>query len=168
MFLLVLLLAACASLTPQPIAADQDTAPVQPTAGDPIQPTAEDTPAPTATLPPTATPTPLGEQVVVLTNEPPNIVLTAINLQLEQNQVRLTEAANQIATLSADSSLLETQVASAKTQAAATANPGNPGNNNPTNSNYNIPSNVYTVVTTASKAYIFIEKDKNKNGYEIM
>ena len=169
LLLLVLLLAACASLTPQPIAAVEDPAPLQPTVDDPPQPTtAEDTPAPTATLAPTATPTPLGEEVVVLTNEPPDIILTAMSLQLEQNQVRLTEAANQIATLSADSNQLETQVAAAKTQTAATANPGSSGNNNPTNSKYTIPGNVYTVVTTDSKTFVFIEKTKNKNGAPIM
>lgn len=165
LLILALLLAACASLNPQPIAADQTPDAVQPTAEElPTEPV-EDTPAPTATLDPTASPTPLGEQVVILTNDPPNIVLTAVNLQLEQNQIQLTAAANQIATLSADSYRLETQVAAAKTQTAATADPGN---NPPPNNNYNIPDNVYTVVTTDSKAYIFIEKSKNKAGAPIM
>lgn len=160
-----MLLAACASLSPQPIAGNQSPEADQLLPEDDNQ--AEDPPSPTATLVPTTTPTPLGDQIVVLTNEPSDILLTAVNLQLEKNAIMLTEAANQIATLSADTNLLETQVAVAKTQAA---NPGDPGNVDPTpdSGDYIIPSNVYTVVTTDSKTYVFIEKSKNKNGVPIM
>jgi TolA-binding protein len=164
LFFLVLLLAACAPLSTQPITPSGDQ-----NSGAPVSPP-ENTQAPTST--PTLTPTPLDEQVVVLTNEPPDIVLTSVNLQLEQNSFRLTEAANQIATLSAESKLLETKVATVRTQAAATVAASVANNNSgPTNnssSNYTIPANVYTITTTARKAYIWIPTDYNDNDAPIM
>ncbi|MBN2043708.1 MAG: hypothetical protein JW757_01710 [Anaerolineales bacterium] len=156
-FVLVLLLAACAPLSPQAI----------PPTNTPVDPPTDSAPAPTAAPIPTTTPTPLSAEVVVLTNEPLNIVLTAVNLQLDENNLRLTEAANQIATLSAERDLLETQIAAAKTQSAAEAgnqnNTGNPGDDD-----YDIPSNVYTNVIIADKGYIFVVDGYNKNGAPIM
>ena len=164
LLLLVLLLAACAPIPSQPIAPSGDQNSAEPIA------LPENTLAPTST--PTVTPTPLDEQVVVLTNEPPDIVLTAVNLQLDSNHVRLTEAANQIATLSAESRLLETKVASVSTQAAATAaasvSNSNSGPTNNSGSNYNIPANVYTIVTTARKAFIWVPIDYNNKDAPIM
>jgi hypothetical protein len=103
----------------------------------------------------------------VLTNQPPNIVLTSVNLQLDQNHIKLTEAANQIATLSMESRFLETQVAQIKTQAAATASVGG-ANSGSGSGKYNIPSNVYTIVTTADPAFIWVVNGYNDKNAPIM
>jgi hypothetical protein len=96
--------------------------------------------------------------------------MTAIYLQLENNQLQLTEAANQIATLKAESSSLETQVVNSSTQAAATAQAGSgtSGSSSSGSSNYNLPANVYPIVSVVDKAYIFITNRNNNKGAPIM
>ncbi len=119
---------------------------------------------------PTLTPSPtLGDQIVVLTNEPHNIVMTAINLQLENNEATLTAAANELATLQAESHLLETQVAQASTQAASTSSSGSSTSSggNQGSSKYDLPANVYPIVAV-EKAYIFVGDKKNDKGAPIM
>ena len=109
----------------------------------------------------TWTPTP-GEEIIVMTSHPPEIVLTALNLQLDSSGAKLTQAAQQISTLSAEFSALETQLAVISTDTAK-----NTSSDNTNSSGYKIPSNVYTVVTV-EKATIFISKSNNKNGAPIM
>ena len=129
---------------------------------------------PTYTLSPSSTPSPvqptsvlqaspsiLPEEVVMLTSEPPEIILTALNLQLDSNGVKLTESANQISTLATESAALKTQLADSATNAVEDSNP------NTSSSQYTIPSNVYTVVTV-DKAVIFEAKSTNKAGAPIM
>ena len=163
--LFMLLLSACAPLTPTNPPQDVN---IPPTATmQPEEPTATPAP-PTATITPT-----LAEQVVVLSHESPNIVLTAMHLQIEDNQAQLTQSADQIATLEAESNLLETKVVQAATQAAATAaassgsSSNSSGGGNTSSGNYNLPKNVYPVVTV-DKAYIFVSNRDNKNGVPIM
>jgi len=100
------------------------------------------------------------EQVVMMTSESPEIVLTALNLQLESNSIKLTEAANQIATMATEYSALKSQVAIVETNATDNSNQSS-------NPNLNLPSNVYTVITV-DKAVIFEAKSKNKAGAPIM
>ena len=166
LLILALLLAACAPLSTQ---SDQPNLPDVPT--DTPAPEAAQLPDMPTSVPQVNTPTPTpAEQVVVLTYEPHNIVMTAIFLQLENNQIQLTESANQIATLKAESSSLETQVVNSSTQAAATAqaSSGSTGSSNTGSSSYNLPANVYPVVTVNEKAYIFISKRNNDKGAPIM
>jgi hypothetical protein len=102
------------------------------------------------------------DQVVLLTNKPPEIVLTAMNLQLDDQQAQLTQSADQIATLSAQIEALETQMAAAPTKNANDSSDSNNGIDD-----YDIPSNVYTVVTT-QKAVVFVPVDYNKKGAPVM
>lgn len=93
-----------------------------------------------------------------------------MNLQLADNQARLTESAIQIQTLSAESAALETQVAIARTQAASSSESAsntesNDGQQN--NQKYDLPSNVYTVVTI-DIATIFVANSTNDKGALIM
>jgi hypothetical protein len=108
---------------------------------------------------PTVTPE---EEVIMMTSEPPEIILTALNLQLQSNSTKLTEAAQQIAAMATESSGLKTQIALVATNAS-----GNTSNQNSNSNQYNIPSNVYTVVTV-DKAVIFEAKSYNKAGAPIM
>ena len=109
----------------------------------------------------TLTPGP-GEEIIVMTSHPPEIILTALNLQLDSSGTKLTQAAQQISTLSSEFSALQTQLAVVSTNAA-----GNTASNNTNQNGYQIPSNVHTVVTV-EKATIFISKSKNKVGAPIM
>jgi len=166
LLILTLLLAACA-----PLSSQSDQPNITPLATDNPPPDAAQLPDLPTVVPQLLTPTPTpAEQVVVLTYEPHNIVMTAIYLQLENNQVQLTEAANQIATLKAESNSLETQVVNSSTQAAATAqaNSGASGSSSGGSSSYNLPANVYPIVTVDDKAYIFITKRNNNKGAPIM
>jgi len=63
----------------------------------------------------TSYPTP-EEEVIMMTSEPPEIILTALNLQLQSNNTKLTQAAQQIAAMATESSGLKTQIALAATQ----------------------------------------------------
>jgi hypothetical protein len=93
-----------------------------------------------------------------------------MNLQLADNQARLTESASQIQTLSAESAALETQVALALAQAASSSQnteKTNTGGGQQNNQEYDLPSNVYTVVTV-DKATIFVANSTNDKGALIM
>lgn len=135
-----------------------------------LPPSPTDTQIPTdtvepAALAPTSTPQPpvaidtAEDQIVLLTNESPNVVLTSVNLQLENNQAQLTQAAEDNAALQTQISALQTQLAIAKTDT-------NSGNPKPTGE-YDIPSNVYTV-TIVDKATVFIAASFNKKGAPVM
>jgi hypothetical protein len=103
----------------------------------------------------------------VLTHETPDLVLTSVNLQLEQNKIELTAAADQISTLQSQSNALKTQLSQASTQAVENQNSSSSSSSSSPTNNYVIPSNVYTVVTT-EKALIYITKSNNNAGYPIM
>jgi hypothetical protein len=125
-------------------------------------PSSTTTPEPSIILPqntPTLTSDP---EYVMMTAKPQEIVITALNLQLDSSSLKLTEAANQIATMAAESSSLETQLAVVSTNAE-----NNSSNQNSTSGGFTIPSNVHTVVTV-QKATIFIPKSYNKAGAPIM
>jgi PBP1b-binding outer membrane lipoprotein LpoB len=170
--LLAILLASCApALSP---AQDNPPDPQSPaataapddTGNSPSEPGDQEE-APAATIPPTPSPT-LEEQVVVLTYEPPNIVMTAMALQLEDNQAKLTQSANQISTLMAESAALETQLASNATQVAATkAVSTGGGNQESSGGKYELPSDVYTVVMV-DKSTVFVANRTNLKGAPIM
>jgi len=117
---------------------------------------------PSATLAQSTPPPTLEQELMVMTSEPPSIVMTALNLQLDSSNQKLTEASNQIATMASAASILETQLAAVSTKAAG-------GSSNPatTNDGYAIPSNVFTVVTV-DRATIFSIKSYNKAGAPIM
>jgi len=109
----------------------------------------------------TMTPPP-GEEIILMTSQPPEIILTALNLQLDSSGAKLTQAVQQISTLAAESSALETQLAIISTNAAATSS-----DPKTSHSGYIIPSNVHTIVTI-EKATIYITKSNNKAGAPVM
>lgn len=121
-----------------------------------------------ATLVPTNTPVPQtptdtpDDEIVILTNESPDVVLTSVNLQLEDKQEQLTQSAEENATLQAQIYTLQTQVA----EAATNANTGSSSSSG-SNSGYVIPSNVYTV-TIVDKATVFVASTYNKQGAPVM
>lgn len=161
--LIIIILGACsAAQTSPPATSAASSNSLPPTyTSTPLPPTY--TPAPTQTHTPTAT---LGQQIVILTYETPDLVLTSANLQLEEQMVELTAAANEIATLQSQSILLQTQLAQSATQAASSNNGGGNNNSSPA-PNPDIPSNILTVVTT-QKALVFFSKRDNDAGYPIM
>ena len=122
---------------------------------------------PTSTITPTGIPE---REIVVLTHETPDQVLTAVNLQLEEKVLELTAAAEQLSTLEAEANLLKTQVVKSEDSANDDENDNSNNNNNNNNNNndgFDVPSNVYVVVTT-QKAVVYITKRNNDAGYPIM
>jgi hypothetical protein len=103
----------------------------------------------------------------VLTHETPDLLMTSAYLQLEQNKIELTAAANQIATLQSQSNVLKTQLSAAATKAAGSDDSDDDSSGGGGSDDYEIPSNVYTVVTIA-KTLVYFSKRNNSSGYPIM
>ncbi|HKJ27790.1 MAG TPA: hypothetical protein VJ965_09145 [Anaerolineales bacterium] len=161
--IILAILAACsAAQTNQPASTFATNTLPGPNTPTPVPPT--ETQIPPQAYTPTST---LGQEIIILTHETPDIILTSANLQIAQNNLDLTQAANQIATLESQSDILKTQLAAASTQAASAGSSSSSSSSTSSSGNYNIPSNVYTVTTT-TKAVIYITKRDNDAGYPIM
>lgn len=137
-----------------------------------LSPSSTNTQIPTETVePPSAVPgntqvplTPTGtsqNEISILTNESPDVVLTAINLQLENEQLQLTQSAEEVASLNATISALETAVAVANENSNSSSNSGG------SSSEYEIPSNVYNI-TMVQKATVWVVSDYNAKGAPVM
>ncbi|MEN8242471.1 MAG: hypothetical protein ABFS17_11155 [Chloroflexota bacterium] len=107
---------------------------------------------PTATIPLTAT---SPNQVMVMTNEEPDLVATSLNFQIDEYELTLTAAANQIETLQSQRSTLIPAATSASSSSSSSS------------SGYVIPSNVYTV-TIIDDAFLEITKMNNNKDAPIM
>jgi hypothetical protein len=149
LLLLLVVLTACSVNTAAPNSASNQQDSIDlPSTNTPLVQTA--TLAPSATSPPTAT-NPI--QVMVMTNEEPDLVATSLNLQIDEYELTLTSAANQI-------QALQNQRATLIPAATIAAN-------YTSSSGYVIPANVYTV-TIIHDAFLEITKMNNNKGAPIM
>lgn len=151
---IIIFITACSQTT-----AEQTNPALSPLPTSTAEPSETPIPDPSDNLPPTPEAT-KEDEVVLLTNEPPEVILTAMNLQLDEKQAQLTQSAEQIATMASEIEALETQVAASPTDDDNSSS----GNNG---QEYNIPSNVFTVVTV-QKAVVFVPVDYNKQGAPVM
>jgi hypothetical protein len=148
---LVFLLTACSagSVTPTITQTQIINTPI-PNTNTPAPPTFTNTPINTPTI--TAT---RQQQLGILTNQSPDQIATALNLQIDEMQVTLTSAAERISTLDSQEATL-----------ALAATAGSLPTSTPI-SGYNIPSNVY-IVTIIDDAFLEVPNGINENGAPIM
>ena len=151
--LLIVLFTACSVNTAAPDAAQNQQEQISlPSTNTPLVQTSTLIPTATATLAAT-----IPNNVPVLTNDEPDLIATSLNFQIDEYELTMTAAANQIASLQAQKATLIPAATSAAGSSGGTTS----------SSGYIIPANVYTV-TVIHDAFLEITKRNNNKGVPIM